>query len=415
MTGVASLPYRPVPVAPPDTMAACPICLGNRFQAIGKVTAGRWLLEDGPPVREILTAAIGCCRRCGHTMVRTPYGKAAFAFLYGTQDAAAAASYVRDDVVSFCGNELTDNDDGVGLHVDFGCGHGRLGQYLRDEAKIADWRILGLDFQVGKVAVGRCRAVDLNHLDAAACADLRGRISFAYATQVLEHLADPRRFLTALRALLRPDGYLYLDVPNFRTGPVGNLALQMVNPQHLHYFCAEHLQSLLISCGFAVVRHAEVGDCLRVLARSVPGSPPRYPPTEIGAFTTATKAAVCASLDHYRTRRAACGRHLVGRADRPEPVALWGLGAEFCHLIADSPAFAATVAHNPRLALFDLSLAGRVVLGKMVHHPAALPAFDGTVVRLPIQATLTARLGTYAAAVGLPWERVLDPWLCLDA
>jgi SAM-dependent methyltransferase len=56
--------------------------------------------------------------------------------------------------------------------------------------------------------------------------------------QVIEHLPEPARFLTAVRAALKPDGVLMLTTPN-------RLTSVSENPYHLREYTADELLALL--------------------------------------------------------------------------------------------------------------------------------------------------------------------------
>jgi 2-polyprenyl-3-methyl-5-hydroxy-6-metoxy-1,4-benzoquinol methylase len=74
--------------------------------------------------------------------------------------------------------------------------------------------------------------------------------------QVLEHVPSPRTTLRAVRGLLRPDGALYLTVPNF-----GSLEAQTFGehwaglriPEHLHHFTPRALRSLIEGSGLRIL------------------------------------------------------------------------------------------------------------------------------------------------------------------
>lgn len=72
---------------------------------------------------------------------------------------------------------------------------------------------------------------------------------------VVEHLAEPNKFLTKARALLRPGGVCFLLVPNLRSLAQRLLGVKYryVYAQHLNYFSARTLAQLTHRCGFEIV------------------------------------------------------------------------------------------------------------------------------------------------------------------
>ena len=74
---------------------------------------------------------------------------------------------------------------------------------------------------------------------------------------VLEHLYDPRAYLTAAHHLLAPDGRLVVQVPNAACWPfrlLGHAWNGVDVPRHLFDFRACDVEKLVESCGFEVVR-----------------------------------------------------------------------------------------------------------------------------------------------------------------
>ncbi len=119
---------------------------------------------------------------------------------------------------------------------------------------------------------------------------------------VLEHLYDPVEALTALRPQLRPEGLLYLAVPNL---------WQEYFPQafhfvpHLSWFTLASLQRLLAATGFEVVREHS-GTELRVLARRAHAENPEAPALAAGEeFWTAVQRLVTDEVGGKS------GRHLL--------------------------------------------------------------------------------------------------------
>ena len=75
---------------------------------------------------------------------------------------------------------------------------------------------------------------------------------------VLEHLADPGRFLDKAKSLLKAEGLVFVLVPNFRSLATRLLGVRYryIYPQHLNYFTRETL-SHLVEPRFTVVKCAQ--------------------------------------------------------------------------------------------------------------------------------------------------------------
>lgn len=95
-----------------------------------------------------------------------------------------------------------------------------------------------------------------------------GTFDLVAALRVLEHISDPCAFLTRVKALLRPDGRLYLEVPN-AWKPRHRLG-EFLGAQHLRLFTRPSLLSLLGQVGFASCVMGDEGRGLRVLAKAAP-------------------------------------------------------------------------------------------------------------------------------------------------
>ncbi|MDR3698017.1 MAG: class I SAM-dependent methyltransferase [Candidatus Sulfopaludibacter sp.] len=138
--------------------------------------------------------------------------------------------------------------------LDVGCGGGLFLGMMRERG----FRVLGLDNSREAAAIAWRR-----QQAPAVCAMLEkapfraGSVAVLTMFHVLEHLYDPRAYLTAAYQLLEPDGRLVVQVPNagcwqFRLlGPAWN---GVDVPRHLFDFRAGDVEKLVQSCGFEVVR-----------------------------------------------------------------------------------------------------------------------------------------------------------------
>lgn len=84
--------------------------------------------------------------------------------------------------------------------------------------------------------------------------------------RVLEHVVDPHSFLSQVKGLIKPDGWLYLEVPNAwkpRHHPG-----EFLGAHHLRLFTRRSLLALLGRCGFAPITVDDQGRGIRVFAQS---------------------------------------------------------------------------------------------------------------------------------------------------
>jgi len=141
-----------------------------------------------------------------------------------------------------------------GVVLDVGCGGGLFLGMLRERGH----RVVGLDFSLEAAGVAWrrqrvpavCGSLDRTPLRLG---------SFACVTMfhVLEHLPDPRTFLTAARDALAPDGRLVIQVPNAASWQFRLLGKSWNGvdvPRHLYDFRDCDVERLVESCGFRVER-----------------------------------------------------------------------------------------------------------------------------------------------------------------
>ncbi|MCC6766684.1 MAG: methyltransferase domain-containing protein [Deltaproteobacteria bacterium] len=122
--------------------------------------------------------------------------------------------------------------------LDAGCGEGFGTVLLAETAR----RVTGIDYSAAAVKTATAKYkrpnLDFRHVDVYKLPGLGLRFDLVTNFQVLEHLADPVEFLTAVRAALKPGGVLMLATPN-------RLTSVSENPYHLHEYVAGELESLL--------------------------------------------------------------------------------------------------------------------------------------------------------------------------
>jgi 2-polyprenyl-3-methyl-5-hydroxy-6-metoxy-1,4-benzoquinol methylase len=104
--------------------------------------------------------------------------------------------------------------------------------------------------------------------------DLTGeQFDLIFSSHVIEHFPDPLAFLVKVRALARPDAYLFLETPNILAPKVS--PFRLFSLPHNFYFAPQTLGLLLARAGwqenrFRVFRR----DAFQVLARPAAPQPP---------------------------------------------------------------------------------------------------------------------------------------------
>ncbi len=142
-----------------------------------------------------------------------------------------------------------------GALLDVGCGSGAFLQ----EWRAAGWSVKGVENNASAAAFARAQGLDVfpGTLHEADFADA----SFDYIrlNHCLEHLLEPGRLLDKIRALLKPDGKLFLGVPNLESTTAkwwGPSWWYLTLPVHPYHYSNRTLPALLAQHGFAVERLA---------------------------------------------------------------------------------------------------------------------------------------------------------------
>jgi len=134
-----------------------------------------------------------------------------------------------------------------GSLLDVGCGNGGFLRALA-AAGLVDWQLRGLE--PSQHAVATCCSHGLDVVCGGVGYDAYAPGSFDAITMisVLEHLPDPLASLHWCRRLLKPDGVLFLEVPD-NLQPELSLTSHF-NVEHIMHFTPWTLQQMLMQAGF---------------------------------------------------------------------------------------------------------------------------------------------------------------------
>lgn len=141
-----------------------------------------------------------------------------------------------------------------GNALDVGCGSGVFLSVL----KRYGWNVQGVEFkEVAAKAARENHGIDVfvgNLEDAKFEDDSFDFVSFHHS---LEHVADINGMLAEVKRILKPDGVLYIEVPNVESLSQwisGEYWLHWDAPRHLYSFSPSTLKNLLVGDGFVDIK-----------------------------------------------------------------------------------------------------------------------------------------------------------------
>jgi SAM-dependent methyltransferase len=151
-----------------------------------------------------------------------------------------------------------------GKFLDVGCS---LGFFLDGVRQVSGWQVFGVEISAEAVKFARERLrldVRCGNLESLDYPD--SFFDYLHVNNVLEHVKDPSGFLKECRRLLRPDGQLYLSVPNGLAESAGLAHYYQIEKEpvrarngHLFFFSPDALQLLFRESHFRVLSSRTYG------------------------------------------------------------------------------------------------------------------------------------------------------------
>jgi SAM-dependent methyltransferase len=269
------------------------------------------------------------------------------------------------DSAAFIAGHVADRDGAI---LDIGTATGDFLVALRE---IGFTSVHGVD--PSPEAAARARKANGLDVIAGSTQEARDRWPSGFAVvsliAVLEHLVDPGAALRDIARSLRPDGRLYLLVPDATqfqdhvTAPY-----QEFSVEHINYFTATSLRNLLAANGFGMevdrptilrVSGDAEGPALEVLGYET-DRPPAIEFDGDGVTALRDYVARCTEMEADMLRR------IDELADDQRPIYVWGTGTNALHLLATS-----RLAECNILAFLDSNphYHGRPLAGRTVMAP----------------------------------------------
>lgn len=143
--------------------------------------------------------------------------------------------------------------DRPGTMLDIGCG---AGQYLL-EMQARGWKVYGAELSKAAAAAGRAAGLDIRGGELMSAGFESGMFDFVRSNHSFEHIPNPQPVLAEIRRVLKPDGKLFIGVPNVDGAMArlfGRYWWYVGLPVHTYGYNPRNLSMLLRDNGFAVER-----------------------------------------------------------------------------------------------------------------------------------------------------------------
>jgi SAM-dependent methyltransferase len=141
---------------------------------------------------------------------------------------------------------------GAGVLLDVGCGVGSALWRLR----AAGWTVHGVETDDEAAAVGRAQGLDIRTGDLVAAGFPAAHFDLVRLSHVLEHVPAPLEVLREVRRILKPDGRLWMALPNIGSRNFerhGARWFPLELPRHLFHFTPDTIRAACAAAGLRVV------------------------------------------------------------------------------------------------------------------------------------------------------------------
>lgn len=140
-----------------------------------------------------------------------------------------------------------------GRMLDFGCGAGKL----LLEAKKQGFETFGIEVSNEACLLGRRKGLRIFRGDIKDARFLTDFFDIITLCHVFEHLHDPNLVLKEIHRILKPDGILFMEMPNIKGlsfNLFGKYWFQLDVPRHLYFWSIVSLKRILTINGFHLLK-----------------------------------------------------------------------------------------------------------------------------------------------------------------
>jgi SAM-dependent methyltransferase len=242
------------------------------FLSFGKLPLGNAFLNtDQVKDESQFDLDLGFCSRCTLVQQIRPPPLTSLERVYENYRYVPVGGSLRNNLAALSRSIVDDfNLNTNSLFVDIGSNDGALLSGIKNRCKI-----LGIEPATEISELARKAGIHtitgfFNHNLAEQVVSQHGKADVVTATQVLQHIPEPRQFMKDVRFLLKPDGIFVVEGRYF-ADTIGKFSFDTVYHEMLSFFTLSSLIGLLHTVGMEVFRAEQVdvyGGSLRVYAKS---------------------------------------------------------------------------------------------------------------------------------------------------
>ena len=142
-----------------------------------------------------------------------------------------------------------------GSILDIGCSSGAFLGTMKGPA----WKLFGIEMEAATAQKARATTgAEVFVGDAVAAPFAPESFDVITCFDLLEHVYNPRQFLSKVREWLKPDGIIYVALPNidsWEARTMGTYWYGLELPRHLFHFSPKSLRFVMKSLGFSEFRY----------------------------------------------------------------------------------------------------------------------------------------------------------------
>ncbi|MDV7340793.1 class I SAM-dependent methyltransferase [Terasakiella sp. A23] len=227
----------------------CLVCDHTDFEEIGQVDRYGFYYPTG------------ICTKCGNVQQIKYYDDESLALFY--------SSYFRDVYSDQTPIECFDGQVVKGRNIlefskeflpkdarilEIGTGAGGIPKIFQDEA---GYTALGLDFDDRYIEYGRSQGVDIRKGGIEMIKEDE-KFNLVIVSHVLEHIVTPSKFLQDIKKILKPKGYIYIEIPSLNSVSQGAYNFDFLNyfqNSHVNHYSVDSFKRLLHQNGLKAVKN----------------------------------------------------------------------------------------------------------------------------------------------------------------